>query len=1780
MQENVWLLEQLNPGSGFFNMPLVLRLEGPLEVGAMRSALEAVVERYDALRTTIGLEDGVPAQRVHERLPRSIAETDLSATSAELRRARALEIAADEARRPFDLANEPLIRVHVIRLEPTSWILAVIIHHIVCDGWSLRLIGRELAAQYGVRVNGGALGPRRPVRSFGALADEARARIEGGGLDREEAYWRTQLEGARLELALPFDHTPPLARTYAGASIVKGLGVDLLDRLRRVGRENGATLYATLLSAYAVLLAIATGADDLLIVSPFAQRDQPELAEAVGLFVNMLMLRVRLGPDTVFRAVVKATGATARAALAHQRVPFRALQAMVQPRTRSTGVAPLLTVFNHVNIPLEKWSIPGVRVTREVIPTETVRAALQLTTTEDKSGLSFQWAYGTELFEASTIAALADRFASIVDIVTQRPDRRLSDLALLVESRRRTYRSPARLERHIDVAHWKRHVAGAPPALQLPSDHPRPPAKASADHRVTSRVWPKERRRSLEAIAHREGCDLGAAIVAAVAALAHRWSGQEDLVLGAAIQRSSAARTPAEPIPVRFRFTPRATFYDALGAVRESCSSATVFGPVAPADLCRALGREPDPSLSPVMQVVVRVLQTPRQAPADILPVAPQASLDLEISAEPTGDDLRIMLSYDGTLFDQRSAEDALDWLEVLADRVCDGPDMPVRSIVLDERAIRSATRVVKPSAAFTPFSSVSGRTLSARFEEISTRWPSRVAVESSAGTVTYRELATRARSVTAALDRATGQGRERVALLFEHDAPMVVGMMGVLASGHAYVPLDPRHPRERLAHLFADSSARVLLTNARNKGLAREVAPSADVLDVDHLEVAPAGYQAQRPPAPSELAYILYTSGSTGGPKGVLQSHENVLYFMERYTENLAIDREDRLTLLSTYTFDAAVMDIFGALLNGAALLPYDLAARGIDELERWIAEARVTIYHSTPTVYRSWVRGLPDGSVLAAVRLVVLGGEEARRSDAEMFRAHFPKGAVLVNGYGPTESTLALQCFLSHESRITGSTLPIGRPIEGTDIDLVDPESGEPALAGEIVIRSEHVALGYWKDPDLTARAFASDSAHAARRTYRSGDFGRLLADGRIEFLGRRDSRVKLRGYRLELSEIESTLLAHPGVSAAAVIVHRADREDARLVAYYCARSGEASLNARALRVFLADRLPAYMVPPTFVALDRLPMTTTGKIDRRALPPPEAETTGDAPLSPLEESVALVWRELLSAPRISASSNFFELGGQSLIAIRLLGRVKDRFGIELSLRSFLLDPTVGAMAAALATMAPLEALAALDDRQLREVWARAIGPAPETVDRALLFDALTRAQIPLSRLERIGQRTDPRSSPLTFSQVYIFRAYEEAQIAFHHCSTVVDFAGHLDLDILRASLREVIRRNESLRGRFRREGERIIQEVSSDAAAPFEVVEIASDGPNEEARARAAIEREMRHPFDLGGPLVRASVFVLSKDRHIMHLLIHHIAFDGSSRAPLLHQLWSLYRSLADGAAQSLPPPRCQLADYADWQRRLIRGPVGLLQREHWRRRLEHAIPTDLAALGRRDVAAASAGSEHNAVFARRTLLPEVERRLAQLGTSESATMLMVLLAALGVSMRRRSRQELLSVFSSFSHRDREETAAIIGDIANPLVISLDMTGRPTYREIIARVRATVVDAFSNPDIPLDILDPDIGAEPIAPPELFRVSLNYTTAPQRRVELGSQLTATSSGRVDTASTAIGLIYRVVKDADGTLVLGCTGSTQWFDEEIVAALVDAFAAALEEMAAAPDQRI
>ncbi|HEX2191027.1 MAG TPA: amino acid adenylation domain-containing protein, partial [Longimicrobiaceae bacterium] len=846
------------------------------------------------------------------------------------------------------------------------------------------------------------------------------------------------------------------------------------------------------------------------------------------------------------------------------------------------------------------------------------------------------------------------------------------------------------------IAYWKGRLAGAPPVLELPTDRRRP-AVPSARGAAVGFALPPGAARTLRALSRREGATLFMTLFAGWQALLGRYAGEEDVVSGTAVAGRTRRETEGligffvNTLALRTDLSGDPTVGELLGRVRETVLEAHAHQELPFERLVEELGVRRDLAHTPLFQVVF-TLQDAGAGPAlrlggasaEPLAVGTEAvKFDLALSMADEGERLTGRLEYRADLFEAETARRMTGHLAGLLEAMAADPDRRLSEMEWVPPAERRLV-VEEWNATARP---IPEETVHALFAEQAARTPAAVALVGPAGErLTYAELDAAANRLANAL-RRRGVGPEtRVGIFMERSVERVTAMLAVLKAGGTYVPLDPAYPPERLAYLAADSGVRVVLAQERLRELVPPGAPETVFVDADRDAVE---RESALPPAgptalgPQQLAYVIYTSGSTGTPKGAAVPHRAVVRLV-RGADYVRLDAGETLAQITAAGFDVATFEVWGALLNGARLVVPPPGVPSVARLEELVAREGVTTLWLTSGLFHLVADERPRA--LAGVRQLLAGGDVLSPDHVRRVLEALP-GVRLVNGYGPTENTTFTTCHAVRAEDPGRASIPIGRPISNTRAYVLDAAMRPTPVGvpGELYAGGAGLARGYLDRPDATAEKWVPDplGPEPGGRLYRTGDRARWLADGTLEFLGRLDQQVKIRGFRIEPGEVEAALHAHPAVRDAAVVVREDAPGDRRLVAYVVAADGGAP-PAEELRGHLQGRLPEYMLPAAFVALDALPLTPNGKLDRRALPAPEGGPAREyvAPRTPTETALAALWAELLRVERVGTGDNFFDLGGHSLLLVQLHARLQERWGDGVSITDLFQFSTLGDLA------------------------------------------------------------------------------------------------------------------------------------------------------------------------------------------------------------------------------------------------------------------------------------------------------------------------------------------------------------------------------------------------------------------------------------------------------------------------------------------------------------------
>ena len=1324
-----------------------------------------------------------------------------------------------------------------------------------------------------------------------------------------------------------------------------------------------------------------------------------------------------------------------------------------------------------------------------------------------------------------------------------------------------------------ELAFWRERLAGAPQALDLPTDRPRP-LMESYRGAVRTVGLAGDDMAAVEDLGQRFRVTTFTVLLSAFAVVFSRLSGQRDLLLGEVV--ANRGLRELEPLVgffvnnlvLRADLTGDPPFSELLDRIRRTVGEATTHQELPFEKVVEEVGAERAVGRHPLCQVLIGFegesssgleLDGLEVSPLGVEILAPEtARVDLTMVFRVEGGVLAGWLEYNVDLFDATTIQRFWSHVRELLRHAAAAPERRLSGLPIQGVGARHQILVEWNDTTTSFPRHLSLPELVAR--QVATG-PERVAVDGGDEELTYGELHRRARALAGRLTRLGVDPEDRVGLFLAPSPDLVVAMLAVLEAGGAYVPLDPDYPAERLLWMLEDARIEVVLTEPEHRPRLEEIltvrpddAPPV-ILVAAHGGDAPEGKEAPRSvdaPAgsagPASLAYIIYTSGSTGRPKGVMVSHVSVSRLVLE-TNYLELAPGDRVGQAANISFDATTFEVWAPLLCGATVV--FLRRESLLEPRRLVAELRdrrAQALFLTTALTQQVVAEIPDA--FAPLRALMTGGEAVDPGAMRRLLAGGPPER-LMNIYGPTENTTFTTYHPFTRLPAEAAVVPIGQPISNTTVHVVDRglRAVPPRVAGELLTGGEGLARGYLGRPSLTAERFVPDpfADRPGERLYKTGDLVRRRGDGAIEFLGRFDHQVKLRGFRIELGEVEAVLRDRPDVDQAVVSVLWDGAEgSARLVAHVVPDGGAvASFDVGRLRQDLETRLPSYMVPSAFVALEALPLTPNGKVDRDALPSPEEvrHREGEtflAPRTPEELAVAEIWREVLGLERVAVDDYFFEVGGNSLIATQVISRVRKIFAVEVPLRDFLVAPTVAELAKAIVVAK-------------RSATGLELPPLVPTSAQPSGGEPLAYAQERLWFLHRL----DPGNAAYT-------------------SGVALRLEGPLDVTALEASLAEIQRRHEPLRSRFPFAGGQPVAVVQDLGPWRLPVVDARGLGPR---RARAELTRrldgdERRHPFDLenASPL-RALLYRLRDEVHLLVVRIHHIAFDGWSQGIFLRELRELYGALRRGGRSSLPPLAARYGDFAVWQRAWLQGEVLERQLDFWRERLADRRTLDLPTDRPRPAIKGDRGGRQRIAFSDAAV-----KALRSFAHREGATVYAALLTLFKILLARMAGQEQITVGSPIANRIVREIEGLIGCFANTLVLASRCPTGASFTDLIGGIYRGAVDAYAHQDVPFERLvealhpERDLSRNP-----LFQVLFSLQNAPTPQAKTATVTMSPTS--VGLASSPFDLALWL-HDRDGRIEGDLQFDVELFDRVTVQRFGQRLRRLLEAVVATPERPV
>ncbi|MEA5617994.1 amino acid adenylation domain-containing protein [Cronbergia sp. UHCC 0137] len=1213
------------------------------------------------------------------------------------------------------------------------------------------------------------------------------------------------------------------------------------------------------------------------------------------------------------------------------------------------------------------------------------------------------------------------------------------------------------------LSYWKQKLSGILPVLELPTDYPRPQIQTYHGASISIELS-QDLSNYLKALSQYEGVTLFMTLLAAFQILLHRYSGQEDIIIGIPIANRN--RQEIEPLigafinnlVLRTDLGGNPSFQELLKRVREVTLGAYTHQDLPFEKLVEELQVNRDLSRDPLFQVRFNMSRLEENNPVlsrlKVEPILiPEVNFlsDLTIYTQEKKHGIELKLVYKTDLFAPARMREMLYQFELLLIQIVAEPEKPIQSYSL----ITANSQALLPN----PSQTISEREyqpITNIFTDWATQTPKQPAIIQNQQIWTYQELAQASTEIAQILITAKIEKGDVVAVSGVRSFGLIASMLGVLMSGGVLLNIDLNLPlirqelmlstavvktvlfiSEETKHSFADS----LLTISINPDTGKASLNSS------------ANTPVRVTLSPDDSAYIFFTSGTTGIPKGILGCHKGLSHFLHWQRSTFAITPQDRVAQLTGLSFDVVIRDIFLPLISGATLCLPDadddnLSAMGVLP---WLESQQISLIHTVPTLILSWLMDVPKGISLRSLRLLFSAGEPLTDKLIKQWRTVFPESGQIVNLYGPTETTLA-KCYYSVPVNPLPGVQPVGSPLPETQALVFTPNSQLSGIGevGEIVLRTPYRTKGYINaDPEQLSKfvknPFRDDDTDLL---YYTGDRGRYGLDGTLEILGRIDQQVKIRGVRIELGEIEAVLNQHSDILNTVAIAREDIPGDKRLIAYIVPQL-QATLTQSELRQFLKQKLPEYMIPSAFVILEKLPLTPNGKIDRRALPAPqqnlqELEETFVAPRNELEQKLAIIWEEILKIQPIGIKDNFFELGGHSLLATQVNSRIQKAFAIETPLKYLFEAPTI----------AQFSQLIQADNSQLSAV-----------------FPLLK----PIKRTEKL---------PLSSAQIRMwFLNQLEPEKATYNISLVLRLEGQLNKNALEKALQTIVERHETLRTSFISIDGSPVQIINPSLQITLSVIDLTElVGFEIQKQVEELAQTETNKAFDLTvSPLFRVKILQLKENSHILLLTFHHIITDGWSMRVFQSELSTLYQDFNQGKSPSLFPLPIQYADFAHWQRNWLQGEVLARQLHYWKTQLANIppileLPTDKP----RPNIQTYQGKSHKF-----QLSAELSQNLNGLSNKSNVTLFMTLLSAFAVLLYRYSHQEDIVIGSPIANRNRQEIEQLIGFFVNTLALRINVLGNSSFQEILTRVKQICLDAYSHQELPFEKLVEELQPE-----------------------------------------------------------------------------------------------
>ncbi len=1302
------------------------------------------------------------------------------------------------------------------------------------------------------------------------------------------------------------------------------------------------------------------------------------------------------------------------------------------------------------------------------------------------------------------------------------------------------------------LVYWRKQLADHPALLELPTDRPRP-AVQTFDGDFVEYLIPAEIIRALKAISRSEGATLFMTCLAALNLLFYRYTNQTDITIGSPVANRNRIELEGligffvNTLVLRNRFTPEMSFRELLKHVRRILLEAHANQHVPFEMLVEQLQPPRQANLTPFFQTMFTLESSRGESSGfdgltfeHVRSDTRTAKFDLSFYLYDLNDGLTAQVEFNTDLFDASTIRSMLRHYETLLSGIAADPDRPLHTFeLLDPSDHHRLTHDLAVNTVNYPRNA----SIHSLFEEQAKRVPDAVAIICGRQQLTYRNLNEQANQLAHRLIEYGVRPGDRVGFMLHRGTDVPVTILAILKAGAVYVPLDAGYPAERLKMILADIKPPVLISHSQLISALGEFNDTLEVFVLDLNRDEQADMPIDDPGVTvtgDDPAYIMYTSGSTGRPKGVIVPHRGVVRLVigEDYAE---LGPEQVILQLAPISFDASTFELWGALLHGGRCVIYPARVPDSKELGHVIQTHGVNTLWLTASLFNLLITESPE--IFRPIRQLLTGGEALSVPHIRRALAHLPQ-TQLINGYGPTECTTFACCYRIPAALPDNvNAIPIGRPIANTTAYVLDDRL-QPVPAGvwgELYIGGDGVAIGYLNQPELTRQRFVTDPFRHGEnaRLYKTGDRVRRLTDGNLEFGGRRDNQIKLRGFRIEPGEIESILIEHHAIAAAAVILQEQSPGDKRLVAYLVP-ADDRPLDKDGIRTYAARQLPDYMVPSSWIQIQQMPLSPNGKIDRQALSriestePAQASMKYVEPQTPIQRGLAEIWTEVLGRDTIGIHDHFFNIGGHSLMATQVISRVNDTFNVSIPVARMFERPTIAGFA---------DLLCSLQREQ-------------DSSDTP-----------PLVPVER------GNTAPLSFAQQRLwFISQMEPDNPVYNIPMAMGLEGKLDLDALQKSVNRIITRHETLRSRFRHEGGKPVQIIDAIDVIDMPVIDMSHIAPaDRDLESQRFINEAAFQPFDLTRDYpLRVQLMRFSTDHHILLITMHHIASDGWSLGILFNELTVLYEAYARGGSTTLSPLPIQYADFAIWQRQWLSGNELERQLGYWRSQLSGELPVLELPLDHPRPAVQSFNGEWESYILPKKLSDSIK----QLSRREQTTLFMTLLAAFQVLLHRYARQNDIITGSPVANRNRSEIEGLIGFFVNMLVLRTQIDPERPFIELMQRVRKTTLDAYSHQDMPFEKLVESLGLQrDLSRSPLIQMTFALQNAPMEPLDLVGLSLRKMMIKCETVRFDL---EAQVWDRDDGLVVTITYNTDLFDASTIQRMLGHYHHLLESIVSNP----